>query len=76
MSQLFSTLTIKGLEIKNRIVMAPMCIDSSLENGDTNNWHFVHYVTRAVGGVGLIIMEATAVESCGRITNRDSRNMG
>jgi NADPH2 dehydrogenase len=65
--------SVKGLELKNRIVMAPMCQYSvEKEDGVPNNWHFVHYVSRAVGGAGLIIMEMTAVTPDGRITNQDN----
>lgn len=71
MAKLFSPIKLGELDIKNRIVMAPMCINSSEGTGHTNDWHFVHYVTRAVGGVGLIILEATSIESNGRITDRD-----
>lgn len=51
--------------------MPPMCMYSSDESGKVNNFHEVHYVTRAVGGVGLIIVEATGVVPNGRITSRD-----
>jgi NADPH2 dehydrogenase len=71
MSKLFSPLKLKDTEIKNRIVMAPMCMYSADEEGYSNSWHYVHYVTRCIGGVGLIIQEATAVESRGRISNND-----
>lgn len=71
MAKLFSTLKIREVEFKNRIVMAPMCMDCADEKGNTNSWHYIHYSTRAIGGVGLIIMEATAVESRGRITHED-----
>lgn len=71
MSKLFSTFKLKNLELKNRIVMAPMCMYSADEKGISNSWHYIHYGTRAVGGTGLIIMEATAVESRGRITSKD-----
>lgn len=63
---------VKGLTLKNRIVMAPMCQYSvEKEDGVPNDWHFVHYVSRAVGGTGLIIMEMTSVTPEGRITNQD-----
>lgn len=63
---------IKGLSLKNRIVMAPMCQYSvSSRDGKPNDWHFVHYVSRAIGGVGLIIIEMTDVEPDGRITDYD-----
>lgn len=68
---LFTPLKIKSITIKNRIMMSPMCQYSADTDGLANNWHFVHYVTRAIGGVGLIMMEATAVESRGRITDND-----
>ena len=63
-------LTIKSLTIKNRIGMSPMCMYSATD-GMANDWHFVHYATRAVGGAGLIIQEATAVSPEGRITPYD-----
>jgi NADPH2 dehydrogenase len=70
MTKLFSKFELKGMELKNRIVMPPMCMYTA-EDGIANDWHFVHYMTRAVGGVGLIILEATGVESRGRISDRD-----
>ena len=63
-------LTIKGITFKNRIGLSPMC-QYSAENGLVNNWHLVHYGGRAVGGAGLIIVEATAVSPDGRITPYD-----
>ena len=69
-SQLFSTLKIKDLQLKNRIVMSPMCQYSSID-GFSNQWHLVHIGSRAVGGAGLIIMEAAAVSPEGRITPDD-----
>jgi len=63
-------LTIKGITLKNRIGLSPMC-QYSAENGLANNWHLVHYGGRAVGGAGLIIVEATAVSPDGRITPYD-----
>lgn len=71
MSKLFSPFKIRDIEFKNRIVMAPMCMDCAQNDGKVNSFHFIHYSTRAVGGVGLIIVEATAVESRGRITDED-----
>lgn len=71
MSRLFSNYIIKDLELKNRIVMAPMCIYSADEDGKAQEWHLLHYASRAVGGVGLIIQEATAVEARGRISAND-----
>ena len=71
MSKLFSNYKLKNLELKNRLVMAPMCMDSADELGNVNSWHYLHYGNRAIGGTGLIIIEATAVESRGRITAMD-----
>lgn len=52
--------SIKGLTLKNRIVMPPMC-QYSAQDGLVNDWHFVHDVSRATGGVGLIIVEMTNI---------------
>lgn len=71
MSLLFQPYQIKDLTMRNRLVMAPMCMYSAGEDGCVNDWHFVHYTTRAIGGVGLVLLEATAVESRGRISDRD-----
>lgn len=71
MSGLFSGIKIKDLTSKNRIVMPPMCMYSADRDGRVNDWHLVHYATRAIGGVGLIIVEATAVEPRGRISSKD-----
>lgn len=71
-SKLFSAFTIKNVTLKNRIVMSPMCMYSCQnEDGIITLWHFTHYISRAVGGVGLIIQEATAVTPQGRISPRD-----
>lgn len=71
MSLLFQPIQIGGLTLKNRIVMSPMCQYSADEAGFVQDWHVTHYVSRAVGGVGAIVVEATAVEADGRITDRD-----
>jgi 2,4-dienoyl-CoA reductase-like NADH-dependent reductase (Old Yellow Enzyme family) len=68
--QLFTPYKIKSVELKNRIVVSPMCEYSS-EDGFANNWHLVHLGARAVGGAGLIITEATAVSPEGRISYAD-----
>ncbi|KQT20512.1 oxidoreductase [Chryseobacterium sp. Leaf404] len=65
---LYTPINFRNVEIKNRWVMSPMCMYSS-DNGLANDFHFVHYVSRAQGGTGLIIVEATGVEPKGRITN-------
>lgn len=67
---LFDPLTIRSITLKNRITVSPMCQYSSVE-GFANDWHLVHLGSRAVGGAGLIIMEATAVSPEGRITPDD-----
>ena len=58
---------LKDLQLKNRLVMPPMC-QYQATDGLVNDWHFVHYVSRAVGGVGLIIVEMTNVAPNGRIS--------
>ncbi|WP_207669275.1 NADPH dehydrogenase NamA [Fonticella tunisiensis] len=68
---LFEPIKLRNIIIKNRIMMSPMCQYSAQGDGMANDWHFVHYVTRAVGGTGLIILEATDVEARGRITDYD-----
>jgi 2,4-dienoyl-CoA reductase-like NADH-dependent reductase (Old Yellow Enzyme family) len=70
MSKLFSSLIIKNITLKNRIVMSPMCQYSSAD-GFANDWHLVHLGSRAVAGTGLIFTEATAVSPEGRITPGD-----
>ncbi|WP_282138844.1 NADPH dehydrogenase NamA [Rossellomorea aquimaris] len=71
-AKLFQPYSLKDVELKNRIVMAPMCMYSSHnEDGKVENWHRTHYTSRAVGGVGLIIQEATAVTPQGRISPQD-----
>jgi len=64
--------TLKSLVLRNRIVMPPMCQYSvEAKDGIPNDWHFVHYASRAVGGTGLIIVEMTDVEPDGRISDYD-----
>ncbi len=70
MSLLYSPFTLRNLTFKNRIVMSPMCQYSS-RDGYTNDWHLVHLGSRAVGGAGLIITEAAAVNAAGRISPED-----
>ena len=67
MSQLFSPLTLRSLSLRNRTVVAPMC-QYSAHMGLANDWHLVHLGRFAVGGFGLVIVEATGVEARGRIT--------
>ncbi|NDL67415.1 NADPH dehydrogenase NamA [Anaerotalea alkaliphila] len=70
MSGLFSPFKIKNVELKNRIVMPPMCMVQAVD-GFVEDWHRIHYATRAIGGVGLIVVEATAVSPEGRILDGD-----
>ncbi len=67
---LLSPLTIRGITFRNRIVMAPMC-QYSAKDGFANDWHLVHLGSRASGGLGLVIVEATAVTPEGRISPGD-----
>jgi 2,4-dienoyl-CoA reductase-like NADH-dependent reductase (Old Yellow Enzyme family) len=71
MSILFSPFRLRGLELRNRVVMSPMCQYSSTD-GFPNDWHFVHLGSRAVGGVSLVITEATGVSPDGRISPADT----
>lgn len=66
MSKLFSPLKIKDITFKNRIFTSPMCMYSA-EDGIATDWHLVHYGTRAMGGAGTVMTEATAVSPEGRI---------
>lgn len=68
---MFTPYQLKSVTIPNRIAMPAMCQYSATEDGHVTNWHLVHYGARAVGGVGLIIVEATAVEKRGRLSNND-----
>ncbi|MEO7800920.1 MAG: NADH:flavin oxidoreductase/NADH oxidase [Ginsengibacter sp.] len=70
MALLFEPLTIRQVTLKNRIVVSPMCEYSSTD-GFANDWHLVHLGSRAVGGAGLVLAEATAVSPEGRITPND-----
>lgn len=72
MSLLFSPLTLRSVTLPNRIAVSPMCQYSvSAEDGVPHDWHLVHLGSRAVGGAGLVIAEATAVEPRGRISPQD-----
>jgi 2,4-dienoyl-CoA reductase-like NADH-dependent reductase (Old Yellow Enzyme family) len=64
---LFQPLTVRSVKLRNRIGVSPMC-QYSAEDGVANDWHYVHLGSRAVGGAGLVITEATAVTPEGRIT--------
>ncbi len=69
-SLLFSPLTIRGLTLKNRIVLSPM-LTYSATNGYTNETHFAHYAKYAVGGVGLVFVESTKIDPRGCSTPKD-----
>jgi 2,4-dienoyl-CoA reductase-like NADH-dependent reductase (Old Yellow Enzyme family) len=66
-TRLFSPLKLRSIELKNRIAVSPMCMYSAV-NGVPNDWHMVHLGSRAVGGAGLVIVEATGVRADGRIS--------
>jgi len=72
MEHLFSPYTLKGLSLKNRIVLPPMCLFAvEKKNGIATDFHYLHYASRAVGGTGFIIIEMADVEPDGRITDYD-----
>ncbi len=71
MSKLFEPFTLRGVTLRNRVGVSPMCQYSS-EDGLMTDWHQVHLGSRAVGGAGLVITEAAAVEAIGRITPQDA----
>ncbi len=66
-SQLFSPIRLRGLDLANRIVVAPMCQYSAMD-GSMTDWHLMHLGQYAVSGAGLVFVEATGVEAAGRIT--------
>src|SRR3982751_2213550 len=70
MPHLFDALTLRSLTLSNRIVVSPMCEYSSID-GFSNDWHFVHLGSRAVGGPALVMNEAAAVTAIGRISPQD-----
>ena len=69
-THLFSPLALRGVTMRNRIAVSPMCEYSSVD-GFANDWHLVHLGSRAVGGAALVLTEATAVTSDGRISPAD-----
>lgn len=69
-AHLFAPLTLRSITLRNRIAVSPMCQYSS-QDGFATDWHLVHLGSRAVGGAGLVIVEASAVEARGRITPAD-----
>jgi 2,4-dienoyl-CoA reductase-like NADH-dependent reductase (Old Yellow Enzyme family) len=71
MADLFNEFRLRDVSLRNRVAVSPMCQYSS-DNGFPNDWHFVHLGSRAVGGAGLVVVEATAVTPEGRISPADS----
>src|SRR5687768_11832190 len=70
-ASLFDPIAFRKVQLKNRIGVSPMCQYSS-QDGFATDWHLVHLGSRAVGGAGLVMMEATAVEPRGRISPTDN----
>lgn len=70
MAILFSPFSIKGITLRNRLVVSPMCQYSS-EDGFASNWHLVHLGSRAVGGAGMVMVEATGISPEARISPKD-----
>lgn len=70
-TMIYEPFELKNLKLKNRIVMPPMCMYSADTDGYANDFHIAHYAARAIGGVGLIIQEATAIDPDGRISIND-----
>ena len=66
---LFEPLALRGVTLRNRIMMSPMSQRAALEDGRAGDWHLVHYGSRAVGGCGLVMVEDTAVAPLGRTTS-------
>ena len=71
MSTIFEPLILRGVTLKNRIVMAPMLMYAGQDDGKVNDLHLAHYAARALGGVGLITSEVVAVQPRGRISHTD-----
>jgi 2,4-dienoyl-CoA reductase-like NADH-dependent reductase (Old Yellow Enzyme family) len=69
--KLFSPFRMREIELKNRIVVSPMC-EYSAKDGHPQTWHLVHLGSRAIGGAGLVFTEASAVEERGRISSADT----
>jgi 2,4-dienoyl-CoA reductase-like NADH-dependent reductase (Old Yellow Enzyme family) len=68
---LFTPFRLRGIELKNRIAVSPMC-EYSAKDGHPTNWHLVHLGSRAVGGAALVMTEATAISAIGRISPADT----
>ncbi|WP_408010188.1 NADPH dehydrogenase [Pseudalkalibacillus sp. A8] len=71
MPGLFDFFSYKGLHLRNRIMMSSMCqYQAENKDGNPTDWHFVHYTSRAIGGIGLIFLEMTNIELRGRISDQ------
>lgn len=70
MSRLFSALELRSIHLRNRVMVSPMC-QYSADQGRPTGWHFAHYGRMAMGGAGLVMVEATAISPEGRITHGD-----
>ena len=70
MKKLFTALSIRNLEVKNRVVMSPMCMYMATD-AKVNDFHIMHYGSRALAQIGLIVIEATAISPEGRISDND-----
>jgi 2,4-dienoyl-CoA reductase-like NADH-dependent reductase (Old Yellow Enzyme family) len=68
---LFTPITFRGTTLRNRVAMSPMCMYSAADDGLATDFHFVHLGSRASGGAGLVMVEATAVTPEGRISAAD-----
>ena len=71
MSALFQPFTLREVEFRNRLFVSPMCQYSAGDDGVSTDWHLVHLGSRAVGGAGMVMTEATAVSREGRISAAD-----
>lgn len=71
MPHVFSPFTLREITFPNRIMLSPMCMYRARADGQVTDWHLGHYLARALGRVGLIMLEATAVEARGRISPND-----
>lgn len=71
MPGLFDPMQVRGMSLRNRIMVSPMCQYQAGNDGKPTQWHVVHYGSLALGGAALLMVEATAVESRGRISERD-----
>ncbi|MDA1240134.1 MAG: oxidoreductase, partial [Chloroflexi bacterium] len=71
MSALFQPITLREVEVRNRVFVSPMCQYSATDEGFPTDWHLVHLGSRATGGAGMVIAEATAVSPEGRISPWD-----